>query len=378
VRVTKAPLKVNPALLRGFEAFNRGDLALAQLEYERAQKSDPRNTDALHGLAAIAVRQGRHDQADLAVPSDTEADPQDTVAIAALINNRGKIDPGRCRKPVEDRFPRHSPTSPHRISRWAISTPATAAGTRPSRPTSGPTTRSRTIPTFFTTSPSASSICARTSLPRSTTARPSPPRRTSRPDSTKPRLPHGWPDSAALNGRIARARLPRDVRNSTLQAGFAKGHRGDVAKPVAPANLRFHCRKACPCGQMRDNDARMNSPPSRRPIGQILITQGVISEDQLRIALLEQMKSNQPVGKLLVSLGFVSEATLRDALGESLGQKASTWRIRSSMPEALRLVPRDLAKRHMFLALSYSQPSSACGSPSPTPTTSSRWTSCAR
>jgi hypothetical protein len=57
----------------------------------------------------------------------------------------------------------------------------------------------------------------------------------------------------------------------------------------------------------------------------------VISEDQLRIALLEQMKSNQPVGKLLVALGFVSEATLRDALGESLGHRRSTWRIRSSM-----------------------------------------------
>jgi hypothetical protein len=37
------------------------------------------------------------------------------------------------------------------------------------------------------------------------------------------------------------------------------------------------------------------------PLARVLIAQGVISEDQLRIALLEQMKSNQPVGKLLVS-----------------------------------------------------------------------------
>ena len=66
----------------------------------------------------------------------------------------------------------------------------------------------------------------------------------------------------------------------------------------------------------------MNAPaPQRRPLGQILIAQGILSEDQLRIALLEQMKSNQPVGKLLVSLGFVSEATLRDALSESLGKQ---------------------------------------------------------
>ena len=93
VRVTKAPLQVNPALLRGFDAFNRGELALAQLEYERAQKADPRNTDALHGLAAIAVRQGRHDQAEFLYQRITEADPQDTVAQAALINLRGQIDP---------------------------------------------------------------------------------------------------------------------------------------------------------------------------------------------------------------------------------------------------------------------------------------------
>lgn len=93
VRVTKAPLKVNPSLLRGFDAFNRGDLAMAQIEYGRAQKSDPRNTDALHGLAAIAVRQGRLDQAESLYRQITEADPQDTVALSALINSRGQIDP---------------------------------------------------------------------------------------------------------------------------------------------------------------------------------------------------------------------------------------------------------------------------------------------
>ena len=108
---------------------------------------------------------------------------------------------------------------------------------------------------------------------------------------------------------------------------------------------------------MQHNDSCMNSPSlaaSRRPIGQILITHGVISEDQLRIALLEQMKTNQPVGKLLVSLGFVSEATLRDALGESMGQKSVDLANSIIDPDALRLIPREMAKRHMILALNYS------------------------
>jgi general secretion pathway protein E/type IV pilus assembly protein PilB len=101
----------------------------------------------------------------------------------------------------------------------------------------------------------------------------------------------------------------------------------------------------------------MNSPaPHRRPLGQILIAQGVISEDQLRIALLEQMKSNQPVGKLLVSLGFITEATLRDALGESLGKKSVDLSRAIIDPAALRLVPLELAKRHHLLPLDYDRP----------------------
>jgi Flp pilus assembly protein TadD len=79
--------------MRGFDAFNRGDLALAQSEYEHAQKADPRNTDVLHGLAAIAVRQGRLDQAEALYRRIAEADPHDTVAMSALINMRGQIDP---------------------------------------------------------------------------------------------------------------------------------------------------------------------------------------------------------------------------------------------------------------------------------------------
>ena len=105
---------------------------------------------------------------------------------------------------------------------------------------------------------------------------------------------------------------------------------------------------------MLDNLRHMNAPNiKRRPIGQVLIAQGVISEDQLRIALLEQMKVNQPVGKLLVRLGFLSEATLRDALGESLGSKSVDLSRAVIDAGALKMVPRELAKRHRILPLDY-------------------------
>jgi len=95
----------------------------------------------------------------------------------------------------------------------------------------------------------------------------------------------------------------------------------------------------------------MNSPatPSaaaKRHIGQILISQGILTEDQLRIALLEQMKSKLPVGKLLVNLGFVSEATLRDALSEKLGLQSVDLSQIIIDSSAMKLVPRDFALRH--------------------------------
>ena len=93
----------------------------------------------------------------------------------------------------------------------------------------------------------------------------------------------------------------------------------------------------------------MNSPAApqaKRHLGQILISMGILTEDQLRIALLEQLKSKQPVGKLLVQLGFVSEATLRDALSEKLGLQSVDLSQIVVDPTALRLIPREFAKRH--------------------------------
>src|SRR2546421_7430521 len=96
----------------------------------------------------------------------------------------------------------------------------------------------------------------------------------------------------------------------------------------------------------------MNAPPppqAKRHLGQILIDQGILTEDQLRIALLEQTKQHVPVGRLLVQLGFVSEATLRDALSEKLGLQSVDLAHIIVDPSALKMLPREMARRyHIF------------------------------
>ncbi len=95
VRVTKSQLKLNPTLAQGYAALSAGDLAAAQADYERVLRAEPRNGDALHGLAAIALRQGNLAKAEEYWLKALEADPKDASAQAALINSggRGGADP---------------------------------------------------------------------------------------------------------------------------------------------------------------------------------------------------------------------------------------------------------------------------------------------
>jgi type II secretory ATPase GspE/PulE/Tfp pilus assembly ATPase PilB-like protein len=97
------------------------------------------------------------------------------------------------------------------------------------------------------------------------------------------------------------------------------------------------------------------NPQAKRHLGQILIDQGILTEDQLRIALLEQTKSHIPVGKLLVQLGFVSEATLRDALSEKLGLQAVDLARIIVDPGALKMLPRDMARRNRMFPVALDQ-----------------------
>ena len=95
----------------------------------------------------------------------------------------------------------------------------------------------------------------------------------------------------------------------------------------------------------------MTVQKSKLPLGELLVVKGFITDDQLRIALLEQKKTGAPLGKQLVGLGFLSEATLREALSENLGQESVDLNKVVVDAAAIRLVPKELAKRHVLLPI---------------------------
>jgi tetratricopeptide (TPR) repeat protein len=95
IRITTARMKVNPQIASAYQAFQSGDLATAERDYRLVLKSEPKNTDALHGLAAISLHKGQPEATEDLYLRILEADPKDNAAQAGLISLRGQVDPTR-------------------------------------------------------------------------------------------------------------------------------------------------------------------------------------------------------------------------------------------------------------------------------------------
>ncbi|MGH8597338.1 MAG: GspE/PulE family protein, partial [Gammaproteobacteria bacterium] len=88
-------------------------------------------------------------------------------------------------------------------------------------------------------------------------------------------------------------------------------------------------------------------------IGELLVQKGVVSPDQVRIALIEQKRNRDHLGKILVRLGFATEAVILDVLGGALGQQKADLAKVVVDGEAIRLIPKDLARRFHILPLTF-------------------------
>lgn len=84
IRITQHQPRVNPLLEQGYAALEQGRLPEAQQAYARMLANDPRNLDALYGLAAIAVARQQTDLAGDYYARILAVDPRDAVAQAGL------------------------------------------------------------------------------------------------------------------------------------------------------------------------------------------------------------------------------------------------------------------------------------------------------
>ena len=106
--------------------------------------------------------------------------------------------------------------------------------------------------------------------------------------------------------------------------------------------------------------------PKKIRIGDLLIANKVISEEQLKSALADQKKSGRKLGRVLIENGFISEDQLLTFLSQQLNIPYIDLRRYHYKPETVRLIPETHARRFRAIALEDSRESLLVGMADPT------------
>ena len=121
-----------------------------------------------------------------------------------------------------------------------------------------------------------------------------------------------------------------------VEAAHATEHPVPAPAPYAPAPAEAAQEQSDVPGEPR---------PSSRPLGELLVGRGLVSEDQLRDALTKQTASGKRLGNLLVELDLLDERALTDVLAEQLGLTVVDLSRAEIDPEVVALLPEDDARR---------------------------------
>ena len=87
------------------------------------------------------------------------------------------------------------------------------------------------------------------------------------------------------------------------------------------------------------------APGAPSHLGEMLLSRAMVSREQLDQALAEQSSSGMRIGSQLVALGFITERELVSVLAEQLEMRVADLRLVAPEPEAVALVPEELARR---------------------------------
>ena len=89
----------------------------------------------------------------------------------------------------------------------------------------------------------------------------------------------------------------------------------------------------------------------KKRIGEVLIDQGLITQEQLVTGLEEQKKSKMQLGKCLVKLGFITDNKLVDVLSAQLDIQHVMLDNFNFNRSLIQLIPEDMAKRYKVIPL---------------------------
>lgn len=108
--------------------------------------------------------------------------------------------------------------------------------------------------------------------------------------------------------------------------------------------------------------------PQTKKLGEILIEEKLITQEQLEIALAESKAQKIPLGSIMVKLGFVKMKDLKEALGAQMGLKYATAAQLKALPTAVSILPEEFVKANKVIPLSITDKSLVIGMVNPSDT----------
>lgn len=109
----------------------------------------------------------------------------------------------------------------------------------------------------------------------------------------------------------------------------------------------------------------MKRPRLKMRLGDLLVHEQVISEEQLDAALQEQRESGRKLGATLISLNYISEQQLLEFLSQQLKLPLLSVSDRKIPPEVFKLLPEVQARRHRALVIEADAESALVGMSDP-------------
>ena len=91
---------------------------------------------------------------------------------------------------------------------------------------------------------------------------------------------------------------------------------------------------------------------SKIRIGDLLVSAGYVTEDQLKEALsIQKQSGGKRIGQVLIEMGYVTEEHMLSALANRLGMQVIDLNSYTIDPETVKLIPRQMAEQYLMLPI---------------------------
>ena len=147
----------------------------------------------------------------------------------------------------------------------------------------------------------------------------------------------------------SRPTAPPPSRRRQAGRGQAAAGQTGSAKPAAQAGRE--ARKAAPAEHKAK--AWVGADGGNRKFGQVLVDLGYIDQEQLWDLLEQARSTDQSLSRVVLDRGLVTEDQLLQAQGERHGLAVANLEEQKPTPEALKLVPENMAQIYKILPLKF-------------------------